>query len=80
MDLPILFLVCPLEFFAGICPFLEPIVVVPLHVGMDALVSLVVCFRQTHGVGDEGDVGVVVVVLVLEDTRLFVFVIVFPFI
>lgn len=60
------------ELFADERVLLEPVVVVPLDVGPVALVALLAGAGEAHVVGDEGGVGVVVVVLVLEDVRFFV--------
>lgn len=60
------------EFFADERVLLEPVVVVALDVGPVALVALLAGAGEAHVVGDEGGVGVVVVVLVLEDVRFFV--------
>lgn len=60
------------ELFADERVLLEPVVVVALDVGPVALVALLAGAGEAHVVGDEGGVGVVVVVLVLEDVRFFV--------
>lgn len=60
------------ELFADERVLLEPVVVVALDVGPVALVALLAGAGEAQVVGDEGGVGVVVVVLVLEDVRFFV--------
>ncbi len=67
-----LFVVGPGELLAGPDVVEMPVAVVSQHIWCDALIALGACPGQAHVLGDEGGVGVVVVVFVLEDVGLFV--------
>lgn len=72
VDLPDFFLVGAGELFADVGVLPDPVVVVAEDVGAVALVALLARAGEAYVVEDEGGVGVVVVVLVLEDVGLFV--------